>query len=101
MKKNVVPYVFNDEMEYISDQLGVAELPLYTYESTVRKSDLSMLSLISGCGGMEIGFEGGFMCHRKAVPKNFSRIEYSVNDNWNKQSNKRNHLQWTIVLVQP
>ena len=26
-----------------------------------------MLSLFSGCGGMDIGFEGGFTCHKKSV----------------------------------
>lgn len=32
---------------------------------------LRLLSLFSGCGGMDIGFEGGFICHRKSVPRNW------------------------------
>ena len=28
-----------------------------------------VLSLFSGCGGMDIGFEGGFMCYYKAINK--------------------------------
>ena len=27
---------------------------------------LRVLSLFSGCGGMDLGFEGGFICHRKS-----------------------------------
>lgn len=81
-KEKPVSYIFREEEDNRSDQIGVSELPLYTYEDTIKKSELSMLSLFSGCGGMDIGFEGGFICHRKSVPENFSRIEYSINDNW-------------------
>jgi len=28
---------------------------------------MNLLSLFSGCGGMDIGFEGGFVCHRKSI----------------------------------
>jgi DNA (cytosine-5)-methyltransferase 1 len=28
---------------------------------------MRVLSLFSGCGGMDLGFEGGFTCHRKSV----------------------------------
>lgn len=28
---------------------------------------LNVLSLFSGCGGMDIGFEGGFMCLKRSV----------------------------------
>lgn len=34
-----------------------------TEEGTYR-----ILSLFSGCGGMDIGLEGGFVCHKKSVP---------------------------------
>lgn len=39
-----------------------------------------LLSLFSGCGGMDIGFEGGFICHRKSVPEAW--VEAMVNDVW-------------------
>ena len=80
-KKKITPYEYGEE-QYFSDQIGVAELPLFTYEKTIEGSSLSMLSLFSGCGGMDIGFEGGFICHKKSVPTNFSRIECAVNKNW-------------------
>lgn len=28
---------------------------------------MNLLSLFSGCGGMDIGFEGGFFCLKKSV----------------------------------
>ena len=28
---------------------------------------MNLLSLFSGCGGMDIGFEGGFICHAKSI----------------------------------
>lgn len=28
---------------------------------------LRVLSLFSGCGGMDLGFEGDFICHRKSI----------------------------------
>ena len=32
---------------------------------------LRFLSLFSGCGGMDLGFEGDFICHRKSIsPQN-------------------------------
>ena len=29
--------------------------------------DIRVLSLFSGAGGMDIGFEGGFICHRRSI----------------------------------
>lgn len=31
---------------------------------------MKLLSLFSGCGGMDIGFEGGFLCHHSEINKN-------------------------------
>lgn len=30
-------------------------------------NELRVLSLFSGCGGMDLGFEGDFICHRKSI----------------------------------
>lgn len=46
-----------------------------------EKGTLRVLSLFSGCGGMDIGLEGGFICHQKSAGKG-EWIEQRVNDNW-------------------
>lgn len=46
-----------------------------------RKKDISVLSLFSGCGGMDIGFEGGFICHSKSVT-NKDWIQRKVGGDW-------------------
>lgn len=43
-------------------------------------NELRVLSLFSGCGGMDIGFEGGFICHKKSVSSSY--VERDVSDNW-------------------
>ncbi len=42
---------------------------------------LKVLSLFSGCGGMDIGLEGGFICHRRSVT-NPGWIDHTVNEDW-------------------
>lgn len=34
----------------------------------VEEGTYRVLSLFSGCGGMDLGIEGGFLCHEKSVP---------------------------------
>ena len=34
-----------------------------------EKKDLNIVSLFSGCGGMDLGFEGGFKAHKKSISK--------------------------------
>ncbi len=45
--------------------------------------NINLLSLFSGCGGMDIGFSGNFKCLSKSVNKNLhSDWIVSENDNW-------------------
>jgi len=36
---------------------------------SMSKKDLNVLSLFSGCGGMDLGFEGGFEVHKNCINK--------------------------------
>lgn len=46
-----------------------------------KRGTLRVLSLFSGCGGMDIGLEGGFTCHKNSVI-NRHWIQNRVNENW-------------------
>ena len=46
------------------------------------ETKLNMLSLFSGCGGMDLGFEGAFICNRKSVPSGSEWIERNVDKDW-------------------
>lgn len=65
-----------------ADCVRDAELPLYTVGERQNPNELSMLSLFSGCGGMDLGFEGNFICHRKSVPADSPWIDSMINNEW-------------------
>ena len=43
---------------------------------------LRVLSLFSGCGGMDLGFEGDFICHRKSISPQSSWIQEVIDEHW-------------------
>ena len=66
MKEFTYTYDINSDFPNI---VGETQLPLFSYVNTreMPSGDKSMLSLFSGCGGMDLGFEGGFICHKASV----------------------------------
>lgn len=46
------------------------------------KDTYKVLSLFSGCGGMDLGFEGSFIANRKSFPANWKHIESVCSDSW-------------------
>lgn len=68
--------------ECVSDVLADCQLPLFPLVKTDTKGKLRVLSLFSGCGGMDIGFEGGFICHKKSINPRNEWIEEELNANW-------------------
>ncbi len=56
---------------------------LLTFNSDTADGQLRLLSLFSGCGGMDIGFEGGFLAPRKSFPCGLDRyVEREVSEDW-------------------
>ena len=41
-----------------------------------------VLSLFSGCGGMDLGFEGHFIANKKSFTADSPYIDHPLNDNW-------------------
>ena len=43
--------------------------------------NIRILSLFAGCGGMDLGLEGGFICHKKSSA-NKDYIKQEITDDW-------------------
>ena len=72
------------ELEQYSDIVAEPQFDLFFNNGENErheKGSLRVLSLFSGCGGMDLGFEGGFICHKKSV-SNPKWIDYTINNNW-------------------
>lgn len=82
MAKLVNGYKSKEEVHYFSDVIKENELPLFHSVGDIEPGQLKMLSLFSGCGGMDLGFEGDFICNIKSVPSDLGWIERKVNKNW-------------------
>lgn len=73
-----------DKYKNFTELVNCASEPLmlFNYGENTEKNQLSMLSLFSGCGGMDIGFEGGFICHKKSILSQKQWIEKNITENW-------------------
>jgi DNA (cytosine-5)-methyltransferase 1 len=49
---------------------------------TNNKNEHRLLSLFSGCGGMDLGFEGKFIANRKSFNEKDDRIEKVIDKDW-------------------
>lgn len=71
------------EIALQSDILCDGQYPIYYPQSSSRPNKpLNVLSLFSGCGGMDIGFEGDFICHKKSIKEDSGWIDYAINEDW-------------------
>lgn len=51
-------------------------------EMSMGDAVLKVLSLFSGCGGLDLGLEGGFISHVKSVGDHYDWVERSVGGDW-------------------
>ncbi len=66
-----------------SDLLGEDEIPDYSQlESPGGARRLRVLSLFSGCGGMDLGLEGGFIAPRRSFAEGSPSVASVLNDDW-------------------
>lgn len=54
-----------------------SQIPIHFPEEETPAQRYRLLSLFSGCGGMDIGFEGGFIAPRKSFASNSSFIDHA------------------------
>lgn len=76
-------------VDYIEEYSDVAQLvneqiPLYFNNTMLSDSSkkLNVLSLFSGCGGMDLGFEGGFKVYHKCVNPSSGFVESIIDNNF-------------------
>ncbi len=55
----------------------------------VEKGTYRVLSLFSGCGGMDLGIEGGFLCHEKSAPNKYHERKLHDMRGWVKLKRNR------------
>ena len=55
---------------------------LFPEKTFTNNGKYRVLSLFSGCGGMDLGFEGAFIAHKKSLPEHSPYIDYSINQDW-------------------
>lgn len=79
----------NQDSIMVSDVINGYQFPMYFDVPKAKEGQLNMLSLFSGCGGMDIGFEGGFICHKKSINPTSDWIESDVNGKWVKLKETR------------
>ena len=60
------------------------QYPIAFEDNTNKKKTnyYRVLSLFSGCGGMDLGFEGYFISHRKSFSETDPRIDAIINKDW-------------------
>lgn len=83
MVNNINEYE-NLELENLSDLVSEPQYDMFFNNGESERQEyrtLKVLSLFSGCGGMDIGLEGGFICHHNSVT-NPDWIHHKINDNW-------------------
>lgn len=69
------------ELENFSDIVAEPQFDLFFNNGENERHEngtLRVLSLFSGCGGMDLGLEGGFICHRHSVSRK-DWIDYAIN----------------------
>lgn len=84
MAKNIDYLDIINNGPQLSDLVGEPQYDLFFnngHEERLEDRTLRVLSLFSGCGGMDLGFEGGFICHNHSV-QNPEWVHHQINDNW-------------------
>ena len=67
-----------------SDIVGEPQYDLFFNNGNgerIEERTLRVLSLFSGCGGMDLGLEGGFICHNHSV-QNPEWVHHQINERW-------------------
>ncbi len=84
-KNNMSETLYNDKIiEENIDKVEDSVIPIpFDDEPLHENKKLRLLSLFSGCGGMDLGFEGHFIANKKSFAIDSPYIDHQMNDgNW-------------------
>ncbi len=86
MNEEILEIRNNNEqsIEEVSDIVSDYQIPL-NFQNFADDEDngaIRVLSLFSGCGGMDLGFEGGFFANKHSFAANDPNIDYIINNEW-------------------
>lgn len=72
-----------ESYEELSDIVSDYQIPLI-FDTTEDDDDdtLKVLSLFSGCGGMDLGFEGDFFAHKRSFADNDPDVVLKIMNEW-------------------
>jgi DNA (cytosine-5)-methyltransferase 1 len=82
----VIEKKYDNQDGILLGKVEESEIPMNfrTTERITEKKNVNVLSLFSGCGGMDLGLEGGFTVHRDSISEKYNPdfIECNVNKNF-------------------
>ena len=73
---------YNTDEQIQFDIVSESQLAFNYLQGGRTEKRLKILSLFSGCGGMDLGFEGGFVAPYKSVSPRPEWIERRINEDW-------------------
>ena len=80
--------LYNNEKQVITnwenrfDKVEDSVIPIHFDDELLQENKkYKVLSLFSGCGGMDLGFEGHFTANKKSFAADSPFIERQINDN--------------------
>lgn len=77
--KNII---YPDSYEEKSDIVSDCQIPLIFKNTRHKDGRLRVLSLFSGCGGMDLGFEGDFIASARSFPPKGKYVSEQLDEDW-------------------
>ena len=76
-------YILEDDNIEDINVVSESQIPLmFPKDNNKRENAITVLSLFSGCGGMDLGFEGGFIAPKSSFKANDPNVEEVIDENW-------------------
>lgn len=70
----IIEKTYSNNNETLLEKVEEIDIPINfgVIERNHKKKDINVLSLFSGCGGMDLGLEGGFTVHKNSISNKYN-----------------------------